>query len=145
MGNGKRESDFEGNFIGKSHQNPLLDMSEYIIEYDDGTLDCMFANSIAENIYSQVDDEGRHFVLLKEIVDHRATSDAITVQDGFITMPNGRKVPKCTTEGWELLVEWKDGSTSWIPLKDIKDMNPVEVAEYVIATRSNMNPHLLGR
>jgi hypothetical protein len=56
----ERTRDFEGNFIGKSHQNPLLDTSEYIIEYEDGTSDRMFANSIAENIYSQVDDEGKH-------------------------------------------------------------------------------------
>jgi hypothetical protein len=132
--------DFEGNFVGRNHKNPLLDTSKYIIEYDDGTSDRMFANSIAENIYSQVDDEGRHFVLLKDIVDHRALADAITIQEGFMTMPNGQKVPKQTTKGWELLVEWKDGSTSWIPLKDIKDTNPVEVAEYAIANKIDQEP-----
>ena len=34
------------------------------------------------------------------------------------------------TQGWKLIVEWKDGSKTWIPLKDIKDSNPVDVAEF---------------
>jgi hypothetical protein len=100
----------------------------------------MFANTIAENIYTQVDAEGRHFVLLNEIVDHQLTSEAVQLQDGFIVMPNGRKMPKRTTKGWELLIEWKDGSTSWIPLKDIKDTNPVEVAEYAIDNKIDHEP-----
>jgi hypothetical protein len=113
-----RARDFEGNLVGRSNQNPLLDTSEYKIEYDDGTSDRMFANTIAENIYTQVDSEGRHFVLLNEIVDHRSTSEAVQLQDGFIVMPNGRK----------------------IPLKDIKDTNPVEVAEYAIANKIDHEP-----
>jgi hypothetical protein len=30
-------------------------------------------------------------------------------------------------------VEWRDGSTSWLPLKQLKETNPVEVAEYAKA------------
>jgi hypothetical protein len=111
-----RVRDFEGNFVGKSHANPLLDTSEYIIEYDDGTADRMFANSIAENIYAQVDEEGRQFIILQEIADHRKSKDAITKEHGFVTMANGRQFPKKTTKGWEFLVEWKDGSSTWVPL-----------------------------
>ena len=37
---------------------------------------------------------------------------------------------RITTKGWKLLVEWDDGTSSWIPLKDINDSNPLEVAEY---------------
>ena len=40
-----------------------------------------------------------------------------------------------TTQGWELLVQWKDGSVSWEKLKDLKESNPVEVAEYAVANR----------
>jgi hypothetical protein len=139
-----RARDFEGNFVGRSNPNPLLHTSEYLIEYDDGTLDCMFANAIAENIYTQVDKEGQHFVLLNEIVDHRSTADAVQLQDSFVIMPNGRRTPKRTTKEWELLVEWKDGSTSWIPLKDIKDTNPVKVAEYAIGNKIEHEP-VLGK
>jgi hypothetical protein len=35
-----------------------------------------------------------------------------------------------TTKGWHLCVESKDGTTSWERLADLKESNPVEVAEY---------------
>jgi hypothetical protein len=137
-----RVRDFEGNLVGKSHTNPLLDTSEYIIKYDDGTSDRMFANSIAENIYAQVDEEGRQFIILKEIADHQTNSDAVTKEHGFITMPNGRRFPKKTTKGWDFLVEWKDGSSSWLPLRELKETNPVELAEYAVANQINTEPAL---
>ncbi len=37
------------------------------------------------------------------------------------------------TKGWKFCVEWKDKSTSWIPLKDLKTSNPLQVAQYAIA------------
>ena len=40
---------------------------------------------------------------------------------------NGNLHPKITTRGWKLLCEWKDGSTEWIALKDIKDSYPLEM------------------
>jgi hypothetical protein len=35
-----------------------------------------------------------------------------------------------TTKGWNLCVEWKDGTTFWENLVDLKGFNPIEVAEY---------------
>ena len=35
--------------------------------------------------------------------------------------------------GWKLEVKWKDGTLSWILLKDIKASNPVELYEYALA------------
>ena len=35
-----------------------------------------------------------------------------------------------TTCGWKLLVLWKDGSETWIPLKDMKESHLVKTAEY---------------
>ena len=40
-----------------------------------------------------------------------------------------------TTQGWSLLVSWKDGSSDWMPLKDIKDSYPVQIAEYAMANK----------
>mmetsp|Transcript_38882 Transcript_38882/g.90460 ORF Transcript_38882/g.90460 Transcript_38882/m.90460 type:complete len:146 (+) Transcript_38882:1692-2129(+) len=39
------------------------------------------------------------------------------------------------TAGWELEVEHKDGTTSWLLLKELKETNSVEVAEYAINNR----------
>jgi hypothetical protein len=42
--------------------------------------------------------------------------------------------------GWELLVEWRDGSTDWVALKDLKDTNPIELAEYAVANKIAEEP-----
>jgi hypothetical protein len=38
------------------------------------------------------------------------------------------------------LVSWKIGSSDWIPLKELKEANPVEVAEYGIANKNAKKP-----
>ncbi|KAL7557788.1 hypothetical protein ACA910_013065 [Epithemia clementina (nom. ined.)] len=42
--------------------------------------------------------------------------------------------------GWKLLVSWKDGSSTWVPLKDLKASNPIEVAEYAVANKISDQP-----
>ena len=37
-------------------------------------------------------------------------------------------------------MQWKDGSTNWVALKDMKESYPVQVAEYAIASRISMEP-----
>ena len=56
-------------------------------------------------------------------------------EDAFIIMKNGVKQRRETTQGWKLLCQWKDGSTNWVALKDMKHSYPVRVAEYAISNR----------
>jgi hypothetical protein len=72
---------------------------------------------------------------LQEITDHKKDNSAISISNGMIHGANGQEKPKITTQGWFLLVQWKDGSLSWEKLKDLKASNPVKVAEYAIANR----------
>ena len=53
---------------------------------------------------------------------------------------NGIKRKIITTKGWDLRIRWKDESTSWIPLKELKSSNPVKVAEYVAANKLEKEP-----
>ena len=131
----RRMRDGEGKPLGKRSSNPILDTREYKLEFTDGTLDTFTANQIAENIYSQIDEEGQHHILMDEIIDHRKSAKAVPVSEGFITSHNGNKIPKKTTVGWELLVTWKDGTSSWCKLSDLKSSNPVELAEYAATNR----------
>ena len=66
----KRARTDDGQPVGTSNCNPLLDTREYIVEMSDGTELKYLANTIAENMLSQVDSEGRHYRLLKEISDY---------------------------------------------------------------------------
>ena len=71
-------------------------------------------------MFTQVDYEGNQYLLMNEITDHRKDNKAIPISDGMTRGHNGNESPKITTRGWELLVEWKNGSTSWMKLKDLK-------------------------
>ena len=45
-----------------------------------------------------------------------------------------------STKGWQIQVEMADDSTHWIPLRDVKDTNPVEMAEYAVTTGIDQEP-----
>ena len=106
----------------------------------DGTKQSLSANYIAENVFAQVDQDGNRQVLLDEIIDYRTTGKEVKQQDAFITTRTSTKRWCETTIGWELLVQWKDGSTNWIALKDLKESYPVQVAEYSVGARISMEP-----
>jgi hypothetical protein len=135
-----RKRDADGNPIGKPNPNPMLDTREYEVEFPDGSTDTISANLIAENLYSQVDEEGRTFQVLGDILDHRTNGHAVSKDDGTITTKSGKVRLKETTKGWELQVEFKDGDTAWIPLKDLKESYPVQVAEYAVANKIAEEP-----
>ena len=128
----RRKRDEDGNLIGHAHRNPILDTSLYEVEFEDGNLHTYTANIIAESLYDQVDELGQTHVIFDSIVDHKKGNDAIAIADGFVTV-NGRRHAKRTTRGWKLCVLWKDGSTSWVSLKDLKESHPIQVAEYAVA------------
>jgi hypothetical protein len=136
----KRLRDKDGIPIGTANDNPILDTRMYEVEYLDGHKASLAANTIAQNLFAQVDEEGNRHVLLDEIVDHRKDSTAVEADDAFIVMHNGTKRRKLTTRGWELLCRWKDGSTTWVKLKDMKEEYPVQVAEYSVTSRISSEP-----
>ena len=135
----KRAKDDEGRPIGRAHSNPIMDSRSYEVEFADGTRDKVTANIIAENMYAQIDDHGNQHALLSEIQDHKKDGTALTEEDSW-DYRGANKTRKQTTKGWQLLVAWKDGSSSWVKLKDIKDSNPIEVAEYAVANRIQDEP-----
>ena len=57
-----------------------------------------------------------------------------------IMSSGGNRHPKKTTAGWQLLVKWKDESMDWVPLKDLKTANPLDLVEYALANNINDKP-----
>jgi hypothetical protein len=126
--------------VGVVHSNPILVTHEYEVSFPDGLTGCYAANMIAESLYSQVDADGREFMLMKEIMDHWLDGSGVPVDDAYYVDPNGRTTRRMTTKGWKLLVEWKDGTTDWLPLKDWKESYPVQVAEDAVANKIAEQP-----
>jgi hypothetical protein len=52
----------------------------------------------------------------------------------------GKQIMKQTTDGWELEVEWRESSTSWLPLKELKEINIVDVAQYAVDNQIEYEP-----
>jgi hypothetical protein len=124
---GKRELD--DTVRGRANANSMLDTRTYEIEFPDGCSDEYTANVIAENMYAQCDIEGRQYTILEGVIDHRTDGHAFAPADMYIKHGSNKKVRK-TTKGWHLCAEWKDGTTSWERLADLKESSPIEVAEY---------------
>jgi hypothetical protein len=73
-----RHKDANGRPIGKRNIKTILDTREYEVLFPDGSSQTYLANTIAENLYSQADEEGRSFLLLNEIMDHERSEMAIS-------------------------------------------------------------------
>jgi hypothetical protein len=59
------------------------------VEWHDGHREQMFANTIAENLFAQVDEEGNRHILFKDIIAHRYTDKALTEEEAVVTASDG--------------------------------------------------------
>ncbi|EJK65892.1 hypothetical protein THAOC_13210, partial [Thalassiosira oceanica] len=119
--------DKDGKVIGNPSEHPQLNTVLYDVQCWDGKVRQYAANVIAENILSQVDTNGRVGVHLRRIADHKREADAVRREE--LTGSKKSKL-RFTTRGWKFKVLWSDGSYEWIHLSDLKESNPVDVAEY---------------
>ena len=122
----KRARDNNGNPIGRSHSNPILDTCLYEVKQANGARREIQANVILENMFAQADLEGRQFMLLNKIVSHKSDGTAIKKGNKYIQIPNRQPKRKLTTRGWKLSVRWKDGLSDWVLLADLKESFPVD-------------------
>jgi len=114
--------------------------AQYEVIFGAGSISKYSANLVAKNMMAQSDSEGRRHIIFKEITNHRKNQDALLIEQGFTQGFNGNRHCKKTTQGWDINIEWWDGSTSWIPLKEIKYSNPLELVQYVIANQIDKEP-----
>jgi hypothetical protein len=134
-----RKRDHEGAIHGTRNPNPILDTRTYSVQFPNGEEAEYAANVIAQNMYAQCDQEGNQWLLMEAIVDYKTDGHAVKVADMYITR-NGRQHIRKTTIGWKLCIKWRDGSTSWERLADLKESYPVEVAEYAAAQSIDNEP-----
>ena len=128
-----RKRDSAGTLIGEYNPNPILDTRVFNVEYPDGRVEAFSTNIIAESLYSNVDEEGFDVGILDEIVDHQKSEAAIPVARGY-------NKPVITTKGWKIKVKWKDGYHDWLTLSQVKNSNPVELAEYAVLKKIENEP-----
>ena len=86
--------------MGTFNENPIFDTCVYEVEFPDGLLQQYSANIIAEFIYLECDEEGRHSQMLYKVIECRKDPDAINIGEEYFTNSNVRKSRIKTTKGW---------------------------------------------
>ena len=81
-----QKRDADGNAIGRRNKNPIIDMREYHVEFDDGEVRQLTANVIAESISDTCDDYGNMHLMIDLIVDYRNDNKSITVPDQKVVL-----------------------------------------------------------
>ena len=94
--------DNEGNPIGMANKNPILDTRVYDIEFQYGFRQPVAANLIAENLFAQVDQEGRRHKLINIIIDVRIIDQYVKDEYLFDISSNGTKRRKAASKGREV-------------------------------------------
>ena len=131
-------TDANGFEIERANKDPLLYTIEHQIESEDGTTDKYFDNVITENVYDQLYSKGHQTLVMSEIVDNRIDGSEVTKENGFTG--NHWNIPKKTTKGWEVLIDCKDETTTWVDIKYVKEAIPIDLAEYVVENQIADNP-----
>ena len=135
----RRKRDAKGNPIGRANNNPILDTRQYEVQFADGEVTELTANVIAEAMFAQCDEDGNEYVLFDSFVDFQKDGTALSMADQKVVV-KGRPFLCRTTVGWQLCCQWKDGSTSWEKLSDLKESHPVQTAEYAVAQGIDHEP-----
>ena len=76
-----QKCDANGNPIGRSNQNPILDTCHQKVGFPGGETIELAANIIAELMYAQCDINGNEYLLLEAFIDRRKNSSALSVED----------------------------------------------------------------
>ena len=116
----RRKLDGEVKAVGNINNNSLLGTRAYKIEFDEVMTEFLTAKIISNNLLVQVDEEVHRQMLLDDIIDHGQDANAIGNEHAFAKTPNGMKRIKMTTADLQLCIQWRDVSTDWVALKDIK-------------------------
>ena len=94
---------------------------------------------LSENLF-QCDPDGHTYVLFDSITNFRRTTTALCYADQALRKTDGRKFLHQSTAGGRLCVLWKYGSTAWRNLSDLKELYPLETAEYALSQSLKCDP-----
>ena len=94
----------EGQKIGEFNRNPILNTKVYDVMFPDGAVHQYEAKAIAENIYSQVDEDCHKYQLMDHINNHKSYGRALPKIKAFTVPRNRNRARKQTTKVWYLEV-----------------------------------------
>ena len=117
-----RKRDSESLFIGRKQSNPLSWIHGFLSLISQMANKRILHTTFLQNIYTP------KLILQANNNDILLPSSIIAKQPGHLTKKTnivsrmGNKSKRKTTTGWHLEVQWRDGSNSWLPLKEVKKL-----------------------
>ncbi len=90
-------------------------------------------------IYAQCDINRNEYLLLECFVDIQKEHTAISL-DEQKAVHNGFEYMCSTTLGRHVCCQWMDNSTLWEKLSDVKESQPLQLAEYTISMGVDHEP-----
>ena len=91
-------------------------------------------NTIVDILIEQINTNCWDTGHLKEIIS--------VISDPYVSVPRGQSLytninvidwPVITTKWWDIQVKWDDQTTAWFPLHMIKQLNTIEVTQFVVS------------
>ena len=92
----------------------------------------LVANIITVLMYAQCDIDQNEYLLLEAFANHRKNGSALSMEDQKVVIKGWETLRK-SKAGWDICYKWKDWSTSWEKLSKLKELHPIQVAEYAVA------------
>jgi len=85
------------------HNYPSYDEEVYIVQYEDGTTSTVNPSTIAAAVANTVDNTGYEWLTFDSIINHYDS---------------------------QVVLRWKDGTTSIVPIQEAKESYPLQLAQY---------------
>ena len=118
--------------IATFNENHILNGIICDVEFEDEDVIEHMTYVIGENMLTRTNDYGHATMALQAMLNYRTDETLHALKDKHAHDNNQKKLRK-SSQGWDLEVIWKDGTTDWLPLDDVKKDKHVEVAEHASA------------
>ena len=93
-----QKNDANGNPMGRSNQNPILDTCLYEVKFPGGEITELAVNIIAELMYVQCNVDGNEYLLFEAFINHRKNGLALSVEDQIIVVNGQETLRKSTAD-----------------------------------------------
>jgi len=129
------------NKIGTIENVSAKNNENYEVSFQDGSYAEYSANVLTQSITESLEqNDNNNFSNIVGIIGHRKDdSVAIDKKNSWIDHKGARK-RVITTKGWEIEIEFLDGSVKWFPMLQIKESLPIDLAEYAVSRSINTEP-----
>ena len=112
------------------------------MEIPDADINYYAANTIHQKIYSKIDADSYSRTTLGYIIEYPKNEKEVSKDEKYVTTSSGNRRIIKSTVGGKFVVQWKDVTEQWSPLKIFKEYNPLEVAEFYGARHIQYKPEL---